>query len=162
IASLRGALEAAGGSLAVHRTKERFELRASIPQAPSPPAPAGVRSPVKRTSTSMLVLLPVLAVTVIAAALLLLQHATYQATALHPSEYQKLKVGMDSGEVASLVRAPGLDEPLPVIDEPAAPENAQCRYYAARTGLLDLGSEMFRLCFTDDVLVSTDHLYPAG
>lgn len=162
IASLRGALEAAGGSLAVHRTKERFELRACIAQSSSPPAPAGVHSPVKRASTSMLVLLPILAVTVIAAALLLLQHATYQATALHPSEYQKLKVGMDSGEVASLVRAPGLDEPLPVIDEPAPPENAQCRYYAARTGLLDLGSEMFRLCFTDDVLVSTDHLYPAG
>ena len=49
-----------------------------------------------------------------------------------------------------------------MIDEPAPPGDAQCRYYAARTGLLDLGSEMFRLCFTENVLVSTDHLYPAG
>lgn len=162
IASLRGTLEAAGGSLAVHRTKERFELRASIAQASPHPAPAGVQPPVKRTSTSMLVLMPVLAVTVIAAALLLLQHATYQATALHPSDFQKLSVGMDARQVASLVHAPGLDEPLPVIDEPARPGDAQCRYFAARTGLLDLGSEMFRLCFADNVLVSTDHLYPAG
>ena len=162
IASLRGTLEAAGGSLAVHRTRERFELRASIAQASPHPASAGVQPPVKRTSTSMLVLMPVLAVTVIAAALLLLQHATYQATALHPSDFQKLSVGMDARQVASLVHAPGLDEPLPVIDEPAPPGDAQCRYYAARTGLLDLGSEMFRLCFTENVLVSTDHLYPAG
>lgn len=64
--------------------------------------------------------------------------------------------------LSRFVTARGLDEPLPVIEESSPAANAECRYYAAKTGALDLGSEMFRLCFTDDVLVSADHLYPAS
>lgn len=69
--------------------------------------------------------------------------------------------GMSRQEVSRFVTAKGLDEPLPVIKESSPAANAECRYYAAKTGVLDLGSEMFRLCFTDEILVSTDHLYPA-
>lgn len=69
---------------------------------------------------------------------------------------------MSRSEVERIVTAPGLATATPVINVPAAPEGATCRFYAARTGPLDLGSEMFRLCFADDVLVSAQLLYPLG
>ncbi|MGO2432044.1 MAG: hypothetical protein ACTH7E_12745 [Glutamicibacter arilaitensis] len=107
-----------------------------------------------------MIALPVIVVAAIAAGLYLLQDATYKATALNPANFQQLQVGMDREEVSEFVSAKGLDEPLPVINAPSTPPAAQCRYYAAKTGVLDLGSEMFRLCFAQDILVSADHLYP--
>lgn len=160
LASLRRTLEANGGSLHVTRDNQRFEVVADIPleQARRPLVLPQV--PVKKTAKRLMLVLPLATVLVMAAGLYLLQDATNRATALDPSSYRQLQLGMTRAEVSEFVHAKGLDEPLPVIEEPAVPPEAQCRYYAARTGVLDLGSEMFRLCFTDDVLVSADHLYP--
>lgn len=160
LASLRTALEAQGGSLRVNQSGKRFELVAMITQPKHGDSVPAREQPVKRRSRLAIILLPILAVVVIATGLLLLQNATYRATALHPTDFQDLTTGMTHDEVDQIVHATGLDEPLPVIDEPTPPAEAQCRYYAARTGVLDLGSEMFRLCFTADSLVSADHLYP--
>ena len=161
LASLRRALDAAGGSLQITQAAGRFELLACVPvgkqHRPSPVSYA----PVLKTSRRLMIAVPILAVAAIAAGLYLLQDATYRATALSPADFQQLQPGMSREEVSRFVTAKGLDEPLPVIKESSPAANAECRYYAAKTGVLDLGSEMFRLCFTDDILVSADHLYPA-
>ncbi|WP_404290686.1 sensor histidine kinase [Glutamicibacter arilaitensis] len=162
LASLRAALEAQGGSLLVRQTARDFSLTAAITRSRNNKVLPLSLPAVKRPSRRALLLLPIIAVTVIASGLLLLQDATNRATALHPKDFQRLSVGMSQDEVAQIVHAQGLDEPLPVIEEVAPPPGAKCHYYAARTGVLDLGSEMFRLCFTADVLTSTDHLYPAS
>lgn len=160
LASLRASLEAQGGSLRVTRSKDRFELLAVIAQPePSEPLPAEHR-PANHRSRLTRILVPILAVAVIAATLLLLQDATYRATALPPAEFQNLTLGMSHEQVDQVVQAKGLDKPLPVIYETAPPAGAKCRYYAARSGLLDLGSDMFRLCYTEEELVSADRLYP--
>ena len=158
--SLRRSLEAAGGSLQVNREAGRFELLARIPQASDRLSPESTFAPVKKGTRGLMIALPVIVVAAIAAGLYLLQDATYKATALNPANFQQLQVGMDREEVSEFVSAKGLDEPLPVINAPSTPPAAQCRYYAAKTGVLDLGSEMFRLCFAQDILVSADHLYP--
>lgn len=160
LACLRAALEARGGSLRVNQSRDQFELLAEIARPEVSNHLLNRHEPVKRRSRLAMILLPVLAVGVIAAGLLLLQDATYRATALHPADFHNLTLGMSHAQVDQIVHAKGLDEPLPVIDEPAVPTEATCRYYAARTGVLDLGSEMFRLCYTGDSLVSADHLYP--
>lgn len=158
--SLRRSLEAAGGMLQVNREAGRFELLARIPQASDRLSPKSTLAPVKKGTRGLMIALPVIVAAAIAAGLYLLQDATYKATALNPANFQQLQVGMDREEVSEFVSAKGLDEPLPVINAPSTPPAAQCRYFAAKTGVLDLGSEMFRLCFAQDILVSADHLYP--
>lgn len=157
--SLRRTLEVAGGSLQIRRSNQRFEVLASIARQDQPAPGNAAQVPVKK-HIRLMVFLPFATVLAMTAGLYLLQDATNRATALNPHDYQQLRVGMNRAEVAEIVHAKGLDEPLPVIRETAKPAQAQCRYYAARTEILDLGSEMFRLCFTEDVLVSADHLYP--
>lgn len=158
--SLHRSLEAARGSLQVNREAGRFELLARIPQASDRLSPESTFAPVKKGTRGLMIALPAIVVAAIAAGLYLLQDATYKATALSPANFQQLQVGMDREEVSEFVSAKGLDEPLPVINAPSTPPAAQCRYYAAKTGVLDLGSEMFRLCFAQGILVSADHLYP--
>jgi len=160
LASLRTALEAHGGSLRTNHSGKQFELVAVIAQPKHSRSELAGQVPVKRRSRLAIIFLPALAVVLVASGLLLLQNATYRATALHPTDFRNLAIGMTHNEVDQIVHAKGLDEPLPVIDDPARPSESQCRYYAARAGVLDLGSEMFRLCFTADSLVSADHLYP--
>lgn len=160
LASLRTALEAHGSSLRINQSGKHFELVALMAQPKQGDSVPAQQLPVKRRSRLAIILLPVLAVVVIAGGLLLLQDATYRSTALHPTDFHDLSIGMTRAEVNQIVHAKGLDDPLPVLDIPAPPAESQCCYYAARTGLLDLGSEMFRLCFTGDSLVSADHLYP--
>lgn len=79
---------------------------------------------------------------------------------MSPASFGELDVGMERSEVERIVTAPGLETATPVIRVPEAPSGATCRFFAARAGPLDLSGEMFRLCFTDDVLVSAEHLYP--
>ncbi|QDY65032.1 hypothetical protein FQA45_01130 [Glutamicibacter halophytocola] len=159
--TLRAALALHGGSLRVNRSDDSFEVVATLgrfqPDSGLPPEPGSG----KASSRWLLVLVPVLAVAAMVLGLYFLQLATFRATALSPADFQQLTMGMTREEVAEHVQAKGLDQPLPVIDESRLPASGQCRYYAARTGVLDLGSEMFRLCFSDDVLISADHLYPA-
>lgn len=160
LVTLRKNLEVAGGSLQIFRSTQRFELLSTIPLANSAvPQDRGYPA-LKPTARWLLITVPLLVVAVVASGLYFLQDAMYRATALSPTDFQKLELGMSRQDVAELVSATGLDSALPVIQESAPPSGAQFRFFAAKTGVLDLGSEMFRLCFRHDLLVSADHLYP--
>lgn len=161
LSGLREVLERYGGSLSVNHSEAYFDVIAEVQHSRNRRESTSATTTRKQTSRWLLVLVPACAVAVMVACLYVLQLATFRATALSPADFQQLKPGMTRTEVAQHVQAQGLDQPLPVIDESQQPASGQCRYYAARTGVLDFGSEMFRLCFTDDVLTSAEHLYPA-
>lgn len=121
LASLRTALEAHGGSLRLNQSGKNFELVAQVAQPKQGNSLQASQLPVKRRRRLAIILLPALAVVVIAGGLLLLQNATYRATALHPTDFHDLSIGMTRDEVNQIVHAKGLDDPLPVIDEPTPP-----------------------------------------
>ncbi|KUM32202.1 hypothetical protein AQ436_03670 [Arthrobacter sp. EpRS66] len=160
--TLHAALSEQGGSLRVIRSPRSFEVVAAIGRTMPPAGALSRMGTGKVSSRRPLILVPVLTVVAMVLGLYALQVATFRATALSPTDFQQLAVGMPRAEVAQHVHAKGMEQPLPVIDETRKPANGQCHYYAARTGVLDLGSEMFRLCFEDDVLISADHLYPTS
>ena len=165
LAGLRTLFESLQGTLSVERTAEHFMVTGWLP-ADSSRAPGFQRVlPAGKTTIPirhrvLTLVVPLLILVAAFAGFYALQNATYKATALSPEDFRNLSVGMDRSEVDRLVTAPGLDKPIPIIPETAAPRDSTCRYFAARTGPLDLSNEMFRLCFTDNVLVSAEHLYP--
>lgn len=161
LASLRDRLEAQGGQLQASPSAGRFTVHAEIPRSAAPVALASVPATATRRPRRWLaVLIPAVIVLAFCFGLYQLQAATYRATGLSPASFSQLSIGMDREQVEAIATAKGLDEPLPIIDAPPAPAGAQCRYYAARNGPLDLGSDMFRLCFSEGTLVAMDHLYP--
>lgn len=164
LAQLRAYFESHQGTLSVRSAGDHFRVMAWMPLVASGTAlrqPTERLHPARRTSHAVLTLLVPLAIVAAAfAGFYALQNATYKATALSPASFGELDVGMERSEVERIVTAPGLEMATPVIRVPEAPSGATCRFFAARTGPLDLSGEMFRLCFTDDVLVSAEHLYP--
>ncbi|MBB4912794.1 hypothetical protein [Actinophytocola algeriensis] len=45
-----------------------------------------------------------------------------------------------------------------MIAAPPRPAGASCVHYQAGDGLLDLGPDIYQLCFVDDVLISKNRL----
>ena len=161
LAALRQLVEGSGGTMQATHRHGRFEVLARIPRLERLSA-VPARAPRRRSARIWAaVLVPVMLLGVLGGGLVYVLDATYRATALHPSDFQRLELGMSAEAVASIVTAPGLDRALPITAEPARPENSQCRYYAAHTGPFDFGNEMFRLCFSNNMLVSADQLHPA-
>ncbi|MFJ2618014.1 sensor histidine kinase [Glutamicibacter sp. NPDC087344] len=163
LASLTQLFESQGGTLSFGNHHQLFTLRATLPEkAVRHPLPTLPRPVLTRPRRWLAIAVPAAIAMVLCLGLYCLQLATYRATGLAPADYQRLELGMDRTQVDQLVTANGLDQALPIINESQAPAGSSCRYYAARTDPLDLNSEMFRLCFSDNLLVSMDHLYPGG
>lgn len=164
LAQLRAYFESHQGTLSVRSSGDHFRVMAWMPLEASDTAhrpPAERLHPARPTRHAVLTVLVSLAiVAAVFTGFYALQNITYKATALSPASFGELDVGMERSEVERIVTAPGLETASPVIRVPEAPSGATCRFFAARTGPLDLSGEMFRLCFTDDVLVSAEHLYP--
>lgn len=167
LAGLRTLFETVQGTLSVERTAEHFRVTGWLP-ADTSGASAIQREVSSGKSTRrarhrvLTLVVPLLILVAAFVGFYALQNATYKATALSPEDFSNLSVGMDRSEVDRFVIAPGLDKPIPIIPQTTAPRDSTCRYFAARTGPLDLTNEMFRLCFADNVLVSAEHLYPLG
>ena len=165
LAGLRTLFESLQGTLSMERTAEHFMVTGWLPAGSSGRSriqrdlPA-VKTPIPVRHRVLTLVVPLLILVAAFAGFYALQNATYKATALSPEDFRNLSVGMDRSEVDRMVTAPGLDNPIPIIPETAAPKDSTCRYFAARTGPLDLSNEMFRLCFTDNMLVSAEHFYP--
>ncbi|WP_328563957.1 sensor histidine kinase [Streptomyces coelicoflavus] len=103
-------------------------------------------------------LLPALLGVTIAALLTGLHVATSATTSLAPRDYGRVRLGETRAELEAVLPARRIGEPPPTLPEPAAPPGAACEYYRASEGLFDLTGTMYRLCFTDDVLVTKDRL----
>ncbi|MBV1779149.1 hypothetical protein KRR55_08495 [Paeniglutamicibacter sp. ABSL32-1] len=179
LAGVAERLRMLGGTLEAGTHGQDFRLVARIPRsaAPREPAPAagigplppadapvaGALADLRRNTRSRQwasALLPLGLAVLLAGILVTVQVLTVVDNALAPAAYAQLSVGQDRVAVASLLPAGGLDGPTPLLAEPPVPEDTTCRYFLARSGFMDLSSDMYRLCFGHGVLVSKDHLLP--
>ncbi|AQS71825.1 sensor histidine kinase [Streptomyces pactum] len=103
-------------------------------------------------------LLPALLGAGIVALLAGLYAATSTTTSVTSEDYARIRLGETRADLEPLLPARRIGRPPPVIPEPLVPPGATCEYYRASENLLDFGDTMYRLCFTDDVLVAKDTL----
>ncbi|WP_417234050.1 sensor histidine kinase [Arthrobacter sp.] len=103
-------------------------------------------------------ILPIALAVLLALVLLVLQLVTVRMTALLPADYAAIEPGQTRGQLEAVLPTSSVDEASPMLGEPAVPTGSRCEYFAARANVFDVGSDMFRLCFRGDVLVSKDRL----
>ncbi|SOD64464.1 Signal transduction histidine kinase [Streptomyces zhaozhouensis] len=167
----------AGGTLRVRRGGGRFAVAAWLPGTPAAPGPsrqpppgpvesaAGETGAMRRAlraglrgRTRRAALAPALA----GGALLLvfggLHVVSVSLTAVDPADVAGMRLGQTRQELAPALPSRSIDAPPPVVEEPPAPEGADCRYYRSREALWRFGGTLYRLCFVDDVLVAKDRL----
>ena len=94
----------------------------------------------------------------LAAALVAVQVVTVSRTGLAHGRYDTLRPGQPLADIAELLPPHDIGGEPRVIAAPPRPAGARCVYYQAGDGVLDLGPEVYRLCFVDDVLVSKSRL----
>ncbi|MGH3876563.1 MAG: sensor histidine kinase [Actinophytocola sp.] len=93
------------------------------------------------------------------AALVAVQVATVTRTGLAHDQYDKLRPGQQLTDIAELLPPRDIGrEPRVIASPPPRPADASCVYYQAGDGLLDLGPEVYQLCFVDGMLVSKNRL----
>jgi signal transduction histidine kinase len=92
------------------------------------------------------------------AALAVTHALTVTRTGLADDRYDELRLGQPRAEVERLLPAHDAGRAPRVIAPPARPPGAACVYYQAGDGLLDVGPDVYQLCFVDDVLISKNRL----
>nr|WP_269449813.1 histidine kinase [Auraticoccus cholistanensis] len=167
---LRGRLEAGRGDAGFHlvATMTR-QARAAGPVDGDPAARQLVDLRRQgRRGRLRAALLPVSLALALATTLATAHAVTVAQTALAPADYERLRLGQPRVEVAALLPPRSQAQPPPLLVVPPAPAGASCSYYQARSSVLDLSSDMFRLCFgqlpgtaDEPVLIAKDHLVAA-
>ncbi|MEU8154488.1 histidine kinase [Micromonospora sp. NPDC048986] len=102
--------------------------------------------------------LPAAAVGALGAVLLGYHLLTVANTALDPAHFDRLRVGQHRDEFAGSLPRRSISSAPPVLIEPPVPADAHCEYYLTDRNPLVISSDMFRLCFTGDTLVTVDRL----
>jgi len=102
--------------------------------------------------------LPLCAGLALLAALACAQVATVAGTGLAHDRYDGLRPGQPLADIAGLLPPRDLDPEPGLVAAPPPPVGARCVHYPAGDGLLDLGPEVYRLCFVGDVLASKNRL----
>ncbi|MBB5957230.1 signal transduction histidine kinase [Saccharothrix tamanrassetensis] len=92
------------------------------------------------------------------AVLPVMQALTVARTGLADERYETLRPGQPRSDVEWLLPPHDIGRAPEVIDMPPLPAGASCVYYQVGDDLLDVGSDVYQLCFVDDVLVSKDRL----
>lgn len=150
-----GRLEAGprpGGSWAVRATLTNV---AGPPPAEGP-AGAGLRVSKQLTRRRQLqtAALPLGAGVALAAALVVVEALTVSRSGLSEETFRDLRLGQPRSQVESVLPERDLGTVPRVIGGPGRPGGADCFFYLA--GLFE--TDVYRLCFVDDVLVSKDRL----
>ncbi|MBQ1052053.1 sensor histidine kinase [Micromonospora sp. C51] len=158
----------AGGTLGAGPHHGGFRVVARLPHAP--PQLAGVPAAPELTGEFIRTrqrlrahlfrraILPGTLALVTVGTLVAVYTATVATTSLSPDDFARLQVGQTRAEMAARLPAHRIASAPPVLTQPPAPTGARCEYYRASQRLIDLSENMYRLCFTDDVLVSKDVL----
>jgi hypothetical protein len=102
--------------------------------------------------------LPVAGGLALVAGLVVTQVSTVTRTGLAENRYEQLRPGQSRADIEHLLPSHGIEGAPRVIAAPSAPAGAACLYYQAGDGLMDLGTDVYQLCFVDDVLVSKNRL----
>ncbi|ANZ41442.1 hypothetical protein BBK82_41290 [Lentzea guizhouensis] len=92
------------------------------------------------------------------AALIVVQAFSVARSGLADDRYGKLRPGQPRADVERLLPPHDIGRAPKVIATPPRPAGANCVYYQVGDSLLDVGSDVYELCFADDVLVSKDRL----
>lgn len=123
--------------------------------------PAADLREARRTARSLQwrsALLPIALAVLLALVMLVLQLVTVRMTGLPPGDYAAIEPGQTRGQLEAVLPTSSIEKASPMLGEPAAPTGSRCEYFAARANVFDVSSDMFRLCFRGDVLVSKDRL----
>ncbi|MFD4422604.1 sensor histidine kinase [Agromyces sp. NPDC058484] len=160
IPSLRERTRLVGGTLrAGPLPSGGYELLAALPRTWTAPPPATGTEPAFASSARFArrrilqtAIVPVAIAVAILVALIAVQAITFAQTALAPETYDSVQIGQSRDEIAPLL-PPGVPEPPPIVDEPPAPDGADCEYFSAKEGWLHFTDATYRLCFADGALV---------
>ncbi|WP_433125144.1 histidine kinase [Micromonospora sp. CA-240977] len=102
--------------------------------------------------------LPAAAFGALGAVLLGYHLLTVVNTALDPADFDRLEVGQHRDEFTGSLPRRSISSAPPVLSEPPTPADARCEYYLTNRNPLVISSDMFRLCYTGDILVTKDRL----
>ncbi|MFI7430150.1 sensor histidine kinase [Micromonospora sp. NPDC049836] len=102
--------------------------------------------------------LPAAAFGALGAVLLGYHLLTVADTALDPADFDRLRVGQHRDEFAGSLPRRSISSAPPVLIESPVPADAHCEYYLTNRNPLVVSSDMFRLCYTGDTLVTVDRL----
>lgn len=102
--------------------------------------------------------LPVVGGLALIAALTVTQVLTVTRTGLAGDEYENLRPGQSRADIGDLLPPHDIGVVPRVIAPAPLPAGASCVYYQAADGVLDLSTDVYQLCFVDDVLVSKNRL----
>lgn len=164
---LRERVRLAGGTLRSGPTDGGgFTVTATLPHGAAPsPEPAtdadGTESARRladarrraRRSLVLFVAVPT-GVAAVLVAVVAVQYAynVYRST-MTPAAYEQLRVGQSRADVTDLL-PPREYEERPRVIEPEAPADASCAYYRVERNILNLPSDVYRVCFVDGQLAS--------
>ncbi|WP_433260696.1 sensor histidine kinase [Actinosynnema sp. CS-041913] len=158
----------AGGRLAAGpRPDGGWTVRAVLPDdtAPREDGPPGVGLGVSRRLTRRRLLqtaaLPVGGGLALIASLVVVQQLTATRTGLADDRYEELRPGRARADIERLLPPHDIGRTPRVIEAPPRPADASCVYYQAGDGLLDVGPDVYQLCFVAGVLVSKARLEQA-
>lgn len=165
-------VEHLGGSLRAEQLADGFELLAHVPiRAREDAQPADDRPGLAlphaelaagrrdaQRSLLRVVLVPVLGLLLIA--VLLTSYFTYVtiASVLTPEEFARIDVGDSRAETERILPPVEMLEP-PTDRVATPPEGIECRFYEGEVSFFDRG-QVYRVCFDDDTVSSTDVVHP--
>jgi signal transduction histidine kinase len=86
------------------------------------------------------------------------QVLTVTRTGLSADRYDQLRPGQPRAHVALMLPPHDISQVPAVIAPTPRPAGATCVYYSTGDSLLDFDTDLYQLCFVDDVLVSKDRL----
>ncbi|MFD9702494.1 sensor histidine kinase [Lentzea sp. NPDC059081] len=95
------------------------------------------------------------------AALVVMQALSAARSGLADDRFGTLRPGQPRADVERLLPPRDIGRAPRVIATPPQPADADCVYYQAGDGLVDIGSDVYQLCFADQVLVSKNRLEKA-
>jgi hypothetical protein len=138
-----------------------WAVTATLPDVAGPPlveGPVGAGLKVSKQLTLRRQLqtaaLPLGAGLALAVALVVVETLTVSRSGPSDETYDDLRLGQSRSQVESVLPERDIGRALRVIGGPRRPPGADCVFYLA--GLFE--TDVYRLCFADDVLVSKDRL----
>jgi hypothetical protein len=162
---LRAAVTAAGGDFAAGPHGDGFQVRAHLPEQPTPRSPRTAVPSAPFTRARHRVVVAIAAAACAGVVLVGGAFGWYAYTETHsvlqPAAYAKLRLGATADEIAPVLPDRAVRDG-PVERAPAQPEGTDCRYYRA-SGELLVSVDHFRLCFdAEGRLVAKDVIPRVG
>lgn len=180
---MRERVRVLGGTLDVDNSGGQFAVDVSIPLSATPSsgqapgeggAPSGqgahtaapADGPVgsvrlsRRTHTrriARVAIVPAAFILIVAGALFATNAITVVRSGMEPATFEQIRIGQSRADLNPLLPLAHIRTAPPTFNEPDQPAGATCEYFRPTTNPFVLGADsLYRLCFTDQKLVSKD------